>query len=201
MCSPSPQADGREETGTRLTHLLVRTIAAAAGHGTRGVDNDDRIEPFASCTEHCGANADVLRQTANPHASYTLLPQFRRQSSLGERRILIAIEPDTLGHHESVAWECQLRMESSTSAVCTQWTGHSPPNSVKLRWCSGCRSRDAQMGICASAAAAIHPVHDWHNRITMSDRQCAARAELPLSVDDDQRITGSKDVSRVGHCV
>jgi hypothetical protein len=83
--SPLRHADGRVEIGTRLTHLLVRTLAATARHRTRGVRNDDRIEPFASCVEHRGTNADVLRQTANPHASYTLVPQFRRQSGLVER--------------------------------------------------------------------------------------------------------------------
>jgi hypothetical protein len=115
--STSRSARGCVETGTRLAHLFDCTLAAAVRHRTRGVCNDDRIEPFATRIEHRGANADVFCQTANPHTSHTPPPQFRCESCLIERRILIAIEADAFRDDDGVWWELQRRMESSARAV------------------------------------------------------------------------------------
>jgi hypothetical protein len=78
-CRPSCRNRHRLDASPR-SHARRRRA-----HRTRGVRNDDRIEPFSPRVEYRGSNADVLRQTANPHPSYTLVPQFRCRSGLVER--------------------------------------------------------------------------------------------------------------------
>lgn len=86
------------ESRARLAHLFARAVAAVSSDGIGRVLDNDRLEPFAACAQDRRADANVLCQSTYPDAADILFPQFCGQACFVERRILIAIESNALGH-------------------------------------------------------------------------------------------------------
>ena len=195
----SQPARGCVERGARLTHLLDCTLAAAGRHRTCGVRNDDRIEPFSTRVQHGRANADILRQTADPHSSDPSLSQFRCESGLIERRILIPIEADAFRDDNGIRRELQGWMESSARAVL---------HAVDRPLSSGFLETDMVPRMPVSRRTNGHvslsrrtdpAVQHRNNVITAFDWHRAARTEVDLNVHGNERVTGAESLAWIGH--
>jgi hypothetical protein len=185
------------EARTRLAHLIVCPLAACGGHRPCRIRNYNRVEPFSSRVENRGANTDVLGQTADPYTLHASFPQLGCEAGLVEGRILIAIEPNTLCHHNRGVRELQLVVKPS--AVSVLKAVHRPlaaglpeAEMVERMPITGRNHGDLRVSRC------FDPTVQYRNDfITTLNRERAARTEVYLNVNDDQRVTRPKYVSRI----